>query len=155
MSESVELVAEIVAARERLIEFVRRCTPDTWTSCPLVDDQRTVGVIVDHVADAYEYLRSWVSELAHGRPIEVSPDILDELNARHAAVVGSPTPDTAIAHLRRSGDALVALIEPMDAKQLSSGDGRVTVARFSGIAARHADSHRVELENALWPVTQG
>lgn len=152
MSDTVELAAEIVAARQRLIEFVRRCTPDTWTSCPLADaDPRAVGVIVDHVADAYEYLRSWVSDLAQGRSVEVSPEIVDELNARHAEGVDASRPDATIAHLVRSGDALAALIESMDTEQLSTGDGRVTIARFAEIASRHADSHRVELEIALWP----
>ena len=152
MTDAVELAAEITAARARLIEFVTRCTPDTWASCPLAeDDPRTVGVIVDHVADAYEYLRSWVSDLAHGDTIEVSPEIVDELNSRHAGIVVAPAPDATVDHLVRSGDALVALIESMDAEQLLRGDGRVTVARLAEIAARHADSHRVELEAALWP----
>jgi hypothetical protein len=43
----------------------------------------------------------------------------------------------------------VALIEPLRAPQLSSGDGRVTVTRFAEIAALHADNHRVDLETAL------
>jgi hypothetical protein len=43
----------------------------------------------------------------------------------------------------------VALIEPLDEEQLTSGEGGVTVTRFAQIAALHADSHRVELETAL------
>ena len=60
-SEAIELAREVAAARQRLIEFVGRCPDAQWTARPLADDDpRTVGVIVDHVADAYEYLGSFV-----------------------------------------------------------------------------------------------
>jgi hypothetical protein len=74
---------------------------------------------------------------------------VDGLNARHASAVLSPTRPSAIAHLIRSGDAFVALIEPLSARQLAHGDGPVTIARFAEIAARHADDHRLELQVAL------
>jgi hypothetical protein len=61
-----ELAREVVAARARLVEFVGRCTDDQWTTRPLADDPRAVAVIVDHVADAYEYLGSFVGKLSRG-----------------------------------------------------------------------------------------
>ena len=148
MTTATELAAEIAAARARLIEFVGRCPPGQWTSSPLAgDDPRTVAVIVDHVADAYEYLGSWVERLARGEPAPVTPDLVDKLNARHAAAVGMPTSEAAVEHLVRSGDAFVALIGSLGAEQLSADEGRIT--RFAQIAARHADSHRADLEAAL------
>ncbi len=148
MTDAPELAREVSAARTRLIEFVGRCTDDHWTSRPLADDDpRTVGVIVDHVADAYEYLATFVTKLTRGEPVEVSPQIVDDLNARHAAAVPSVSREAAVEHLMRSGDAFVALIEPLGAEQLSVGEGRV--ARLAGIAALHADGHRVELEESL------
>jgi hypothetical protein len=151
MTEASDLTSEVVAARERLIEFVRRCPPERWMSSPLAgDDPRTVAVIIDHVADAYEYLASFVATLTRHEPVEVSPEIVDDLNARHAAAaVPVPTKQSAVEHLVRSGDAFVALIEPLDAHQLATGEGQVTVARFATIAARHTDTHRIELEQAL------
>ncbi|HVA04498.1 MAG TPA: hypothetical protein VMU64_12225 [Acidimicrobiales bacterium] len=56
---------------------------------------------------------------------------------------------SALAHLEGSGDAFVALIEPLSPHQLTSGDGRVTITRFAEIAVLHADDHHVELETAL------
>ena len=150
MTDGVELATEVVEARARLIGFVARCRDEQWTACPLaVGDPRAVGVIVDHVADAYEYLRSFVTKLARNEHVDVSPEIVDELNARHASALSSPSPEQVVAHLMRSGDAFVALVEPLDAHQLSQGDGGVTIARFAEIAARHADDHRTELEVAL------
>ncbi len=148
MTEAHDLAREVIAARDRLIEFVGRCRDDQWTSCPLADtDPRPVGVIVDHVADAYEYLGGFVTTLTRGEPVAVSPDAVDALDARHAAAVRAPTRAGAVDHLVRSGDAFVALIEPLDPAQLALGEGRV--ARFAQIAARHADDHRAELEEAL------
>jgi hypothetical protein len=150
VTDGVELATEVVAARARLIEFVGRCRVEQWTARPLaVGDPRAVGVIVDHVADAYEYLGSFVTRLARDERVDVSPEIVDELNAHHASALSSPSPEQVVAHLMRSGDAFVALVEPLDAHQLSKGDGGVTIARFAEIAARHADSHRTELEVAL------
>ena len=153
MTEATELARAVVAARARLIDIIGRCSEEQWVSCPLgADDPRPVGVIIDHVADAYEYLGSFVSQITRGEAVEVSSDIVDELNARHA-VASAPTRESALAHLERSGDAFVALIEPLGAPQLSSGAGRVTITRFAEIAALHADTHRVELETALGPAT--
>jgi hypothetical protein len=149
VTDATELALEVSAARARLVEFVRRCTDDQWAAQPLADDPRAVAVIVDHVADAYEYLGSFVVRLSRGEPVEVSGAIVDELNARHASAVHAPTREAVIDHLASSGDNFVACIEPMDAQQLAAGDGRVTIARFAQIAALHADDHRVALEEAL------
>jgi hypothetical protein len=106
-----------------------------------------VGVIVDHVADAYEYLATWVAELARGESVEVSSDIVDDLNARHAQRLSAPTRAETVDHLQRSGDAFIDLVESLSLEQLSGGDGRIV--RFAQIAARHADSHVAELDAAL------
>ena len=51
-----EFAAGIDAGRDRLIGFVDGCTDVDWRSAPLDGDPRPVGVVVDHVAHAYEYL---------------------------------------------------------------------------------------------------
>jgi len=147
-SDAAELAAAVSAARDRMIEFAGRCPVEKWTSRPLADgDPRPVGVIVDHVADAYEYLGSWVTELARGETVDVTPAAVDELNARHASAVTAPTREAVIEHLRGSGDEFVALVVALRPEQMSGSDGHIV--RFADIAARHADAHRAELEEAL------
>jgi hypothetical protein len=142
-----ELGADIDAARERLAGFVGSCTDADWRSAPLHGDPRPVGVVVDHVAHAYEYLAGWIRQLVAGQPVEVDSEVVDELNAEHARAAGSVTRADAAGHLRRSGTDIAALVAGLSAADLDAGDGRVR--RLAQIAIRHADDHRSEIETAL------
>jgi hypothetical protein len=142
-----ELAAAIGAARERLTGFVRGCTDEQWCSAPLDGDPRPVGVIVDHVAHAYEYLAGWIRQLVAGQPVDVGNEVVDALNAQHARAAASVSRADATAHLLRSGDAIGVLIAGLSAPELEAGDG--LVRRFAQIAIRHPDDHRSELETAL------
>ena len=69
----VELAADIDAAQGAAAAgFVGSCTDADWRSAPLDGDPRPVGVVVDHVAHAYEYLAGWMRQLVAGQPVEVS-----------------------------------------------------------------------------------
>ena len=142
-----ELAADIDAARERLAGFVGSCSDADWHSAPLDGDPRPVGVVVDHVAHAYEYLAGWMRQLVAGQPADVSSEIVDALNAEHARVAASLTRAEAAGHLRDSGAASAALVAGLSADDLAAGDGRVR--RLAQIAIRHADDHRAEIEAAL------
>ena len=142
-----EFAADIDAARERLVGFVRGCTDAEWHSAPLDGDPRPVGVVVDHVAHAYEYLAGWIRQVVAGQPVEVDSEVVDALNAEHAQAAGSVSKADATGHLRRSGTAISGLVAGLSADGLKAGDGRVQ--RFAQIAVRHADSHRSEMETAL------
>ena len=142
-----QYAADIDAARDRLVAFVESCTAEQWNAAPLQGDPRPAGVVADHVADAYEYLAGWIGDLLAGGSPEVTADVVDGLNAEHAAGAGSLTPAQVASHLKTSGDALINLIKNLKPAQLELGGGRV--ARFAVIAARHADSHRDEIEAAL------
>jgi DinB superfamily len=134
-------------ARQRLTSFVQQCPEDDWTASPVEGDPRPVGVIADHVADAYEYLAGWVRDLIAGRPVDVNAAVVDDLNAEHARGAATVSPAEVMSHLRSSGDALIALIAGLEPGQLDLDEGRVR--RLAVIAARHADNHRAEIEAAL------
>jgi len=142
-----ELAADIDAARKRLIGFVDGCTDAQWRSAPLDGDPRPVGVVVDHVAHAYEYLAGWIRQLVAGQPVEVDGEVVDALNAQHAHVAASVSRAEATSHLRRSGADISALVAGLSAAELKAGGGRVE--RLAQIAFRHADDHRSEIETAL------
>ena len=148
MADPKDLSNEISEARARLIAFVLACSDEQWGSEPLgVADPRPVSVIVDHVADAYEYLGSWMKAMVAGEAVEVNSDMVDELNAIHASEATSLERVEVIEHLRRSGDEMIGFVSQLSVDQLAMGDGRVEL--FAQIAKRHADTHRSELEAAL------
>jgi hypothetical protein len=142
-----QYAAEIDAARDRLIAFAAGCTPEQWRSAPLDGDPRPMGVIVDHVAHAYEYLGGWMRQILDGEDVAVTSDMVDALNAEHAIAAAAVTRDAAIEHLRRSGTAFSGMVAGCSAAGLRAGGG--SVARFAQIAIRHPDDHRAELEAAL------
>jgi hypothetical protein len=142
-----QYAADIDGARDRLIAFVESCTAEQWRAAPLAGDPRPVGVVTDHVAHAYEYLAGWMGEILAGEAVTVNSDIVDALNAEHAAAAITVTPAEAVAHLRRSGAAISALVAGCTSGDLQAGDGRVE--RMAQIAIRHADDHRTEMAAAL------
>jgi uncharacterized damage-inducible protein DinB len=147
---AAQYAAAIAEARQRLIGFAEGCSEEDWSISPLDGDPRSVGVVVDHVAHAYEYIGDWLRQILAGQVIAVSSDIVDGFNADHAKQaeqLGQPTRAQAIDHLNRSGDAIISLIAGLNTAQLDADEGRVR--RFAQISIRHADDHRAEIEAAL------
>jgi len=104
-----QYAADIDAARDRLIAFVDSCTAERWNAAPLQGDPRPVGVVADHVAHAYEYLAGWMRQILQGEAVTVNSDVVDALNAEHAAAAVTVTKSEAAEHLRRSGAAISCL----------------------------------------------
>jgi hypothetical protein len=146
MESPAEYAAAVATARDRLVGFVGQCSDASWKSISAAEgDPRPVGVIVDHVADAYEYLARWIQAILDGESVDVTEQVVDELNARHGLAASHVTRSQAAAHLKTSGDMIVALIRSLPPAALDLD--RERVRRFARIAALHADSHRREVES--------
>jgi uncharacterized damage-inducible protein DinB len=139
--------ADIAEARQRLLEFVRGCDEGDWHACVAEGDPRPVGVIVDHVAHAYEYLTRWIRDILAGATVTVNAETVDELNEEHAAQAAGVSRAAAADHLMASGDTLIELVRGLTPADLDLGDGRVR--RLTEVAIRHPDSHRSEIQSAL------
>lgn len=145
--EPAAYAADIEAARDRLIAFALGCSEEDWRAAPLDGDPRPVAVVVDHVADSYEYMAGWIRRLVAGEPVEVTGDMVDDLNAEHASGAAAMSQADVAEHLRRSGAAIIALIAGLSAVGLAAADGRIRL--FAQVAIRHADNHRADIETAL------
>jgi hypothetical protein len=77
----------------------------------------------------------------------VTYELVDDLNAEHAAAAAAISREDAIEHLRSGGAAISALIAGLSADDLTAGDGRILL--FAQIAVRHPDNHRADIEKAL------
>ncbi len=144
-----EHAAQIGAARDRLVEFVLACPDDVWRARPLADrgDRRPTGVIADHVAHAYEYMGGFIGQLLSGVDPQLDVAMIDRLNAEHAALAAGTTQQAVAEHLTASGDELIALVSGLTAADLEAAGGKVR--RLAEICARHPDTHRTELEEAI------
>lgn len=143
-----EAAQAIAAARDRIAHFAQSCTPEQWAATPLTGgDPRPVGIVVDHVGHAYEYIGDFIAAIVRGETPHIDNDVIDTLNAEHSAAAGGVDAASAVGRLQRSGDALVALVGSLSKEQLALMQGRVR--RLAQIAARHADDHRAQLEEAL------
>jgi len=145
--DAAAYAADIEAARDRLIAFASACSEAQWRAAPLDGDPRPVAVVVDHVADSYEYLAGFIRQILAGQAAEVTGELVDDLNAEHAAAAAAVSQADAAEHLRRSGAAISALIASLSAGQLAAADGRIR--RFAQVAIRHTDNHRTDIETAL------
>jgi hypothetical protein len=144
-----EHAAAIAGARDRLLGFATSCSDDDWLARPLAGqgDDRTVGVIVDHVADACDYIGAWLTAIVDGQEPQVGPELIDSYNAAHARDAVAVTQADAAAHLQRSGDVIIALVSGLSPGDLERSAGRV--GRLAQILARHPDDHRAQIEAAL------
>ena len=145
--ELAQYARDIAAARDRLVAFVHTCGDDDWTRAVIAGDPRPVGIVVDHVADAYEYGAGWIRQILAGNSPPLSAELVDELNAGHAAVAIGLSRAQVVEHLTVSGDLMIALVGGMRPEALYLDDGRVR--RLVEIAVRHADNHRDEIEAGL------
>ena len=66
--DAAAYAADIEAARDRLIAFASGCSEAEWRAAPLDGDPRPVAVVVDHVADSYEYMAGWIRQSSPARP---------------------------------------------------------------------------------------
>ncbi|MHB8572660.1 MAG: DinB family protein [Candidatus Dormibacteria bacterium] len=140
---AADAASQILAARDRLVEFAESCDGAAWSSVPADGGGRSVATIVDHVGHAYEYLAGWILELSRGAVPEVTRELVDSLNEEHARLRAGVTRDQAVRRLRESGDALGSLVAGLSPEQYDIADGRVR--RFAEIATRHAESHLAEV----------
>jgi DinB superfamily len=84
-----------------------------------VADGRTVGVVVHHVASMYPIEMQLAGLLAEGKPIAgVTPAVVADINAKHAAQFDGVTKKDALALLRANSEAAAAGIRALTDEQL-------------------------------------
>jgi len=143
------LARAITEARDRLVLFAIQCPADAWEVAVLegTGDPRPLGVVVDHVGHAYEYLARFIGAIVAGQSPAIDAAVIDAINAEHAAASAGITRKASVERLTRSGDVLAGLVGGLSDGHLDLIEGRVR--RLAAIGVRHADDHRVELEEAL------
>jgi hypothetical protein len=119
VSKRAEALAERIArGHDELIAFVEAHSEADWgTYCP--NEDRTVGVLVHHVASVLPAELDLIKAVASGRPITgVTVEIVDQMNAEHAREHANCGREETLDLLRRSSALVVSAVRELDDAEL-------------------------------------
>ncbi len=119
MSKRAEALAERIAQGHReLIAFVNTLSEADWrTHCP--NEDRTVGVLIHHVASVLPAELDLVKVLASGQPITgVTLEMVDQMNAQHAQEHMHCSRQETLDLLRRNSGLVVGAIRELSDAEL-------------------------------------
>ena len=129
------------------------CSEADWTaSC--VNEQRSVGVVFDHIAEGNPEWVRWVEEFLNGRPVELTLETLTQRNAEHARAAAARPRGETVAHLKagsaRTSEFLRSLTdEQLELTQEFAWAGVKSVSWLAGGAVRHPKGHLKSIKEAI------
>ena len=119
MSKRSEALAQrLEEGAAALAAFANTLSEAEWQA-RLPHDGRKIGVVVHHVASMYPIEMDLTQALAAGKPIEgVTPEVVAEINAKHAEEFDGVTPEQALELLRTNSAAAATAIRALSDAQL-------------------------------------
>jgi hypothetical protein len=147
------LVNDYDATMAETIALAESCSDDDWrATCP--NEQRTVGVLFDHIASGNPEVVRWIGEFLSGRAIEISPEILNARNAEHAHQVGDRPRAETLDDLNRGAARTSEFLSSLTDDQLNVRNqfgwaGTQDVAWVASAALRHPRGHLTSIREAL------
>ncbi|HYM95815.1 MAG TPA: DinB family protein [Candidatus Sulfotelmatobacter sp.] len=153
MGEAAELASEYDAMMERVIALAESCSDEDWgVMCPA--EQRTVGVLFDHIAHGNPQVVEWVGEFLGGRPVAITRESLDASNAAHAREAAARPRERTIEHLKSGSLKTSEMIRHLSDEELHRTQefgwaGEREVAWVTGAAFRHPRGHLESIKAAL------
>jgi DinB family protein len=159
MSRRSELLAErIEEGAAALAAFVTGLSEEEWRSPVSATDRRPIGVVVHHVASVYPVEVELARTIASGNAvIDVTPAVIDELNAAHARDYDSVNREETLELLRRNSHSAADEVrafsdEDLDqAAPLGLSFGAPVTAQFviEDHALRHSWHHLARIRKAV------
>ena len=153
MGDASRLADDYDQALAEVIALAKSCTEEDWrTPCP--GDGRTVGVVFDHISRGNPQVVAWFEEFLADRPVQITPEILNQRNAHHAAEAEQKPRHATVEDLEestpRTSQAIRALTdEQMKRTQEFGWAGRQDVAWVASAAVRHPRGHLKTIREAL------
>src|SRR5258708_14126148 len=93
-----DLADEYDAVMADVIAVAGGCSQAYWTtSC--INEQRSVGVVFDHIAEGNPDVVRWFQEFLHGRPVEMTLETVTHRNAEHARRAPGRPQSQTVAYL--------------------------------------------------------
>jgi hypothetical protein len=152
------LATRLEQGARALAAFASTLTDAEWRTPFSRTDQRTMGVIIHHVASIYPLEMQLAQVLATGEPIrDVTWDAVAQVNAGHASENEGATKEAAIELLARNSAEAAAAIRAFTDAELAQaapvslyGDAPLTCQFFlEDHAVRHSYHHLARIRKAL------
>jgi|AutmiccommuBRH23_1029490.scaffolds.fasta_scaffold01928_7 hypothetical protein len=119
MSIRADLLADrIENGANQLIAFAEKLSQAEWqTICP--SEERSIGVLIHHVASSYPVEMNLIQVLASGKAIEgVTWDMVDQMNSEHANTQANCSQTETLTLLKENSSLAANAVRSLSDKQL-------------------------------------
>jgi hypothetical protein len=154
MGEAADLADQYDAMMAEVVAVAEACSGEEWRAL-CTNDERTVGVVFDHIAEGNSEVVLWIKSFLADKPVEITPEVLHARNAQHAHSVEHRRPMQAtIDDLKQSAVRTSTMLRGLTEKDLRTAQdfgwaGRQEVAWVAGAAVRHPRGHLKNIREAL------
>lgn len=150
---AAQLADEFDAVLADVINVAESCDGEQW-SRRVIDQERSVGVLFDHIAAGNDQSVEWASALLRGRAVEVDPGLIDSENAAHAREARGRARSMTMERLRESTARASQFLHGLTDEQLNVTQtfgwlGTQDVAFVVRQACRHPQRHLQGIREAL------
>jgi DinB superfamily len=159
MSRRAEaLAARIEQGAAELASFAEGIAEAEWHEPISARDARPVGVVVHHVASVYPIEIDLAKGIGSGKALtDVTWDVVNQMNAKHAGDQASVTKAAALELLRKNSREAAAAVRGMTDEQLDTAApfglsyGAPVTAQFviEDHALRHSWHHLAKIRSSL------
>ena len=155
---SEQLANRIVEGAAGLAAFAETLSEPEWQTPVSTTDRRTVGVIVHHVASMYPLEVEAAQAIAAGKDVtNVTPEVINQINAKHAQEQAQVTKSETLALLRHNSRAAAEAVRTLSDEDLDRAGpfglsfGAPVTAQFviEDHALRHSWHHLARIRKAL------
>lgn len=116
---SEQLANRIQMGAAGLAQFAQELSDDEWQLPVSATDHRALGVVVHHVASMYPIEIEAVRAIAAGKAaLEVTPELINQINARHAAEHKRPDKRKTLELLARNSREAAAAVRALTDDEL-------------------------------------
>jgi hypothetical protein len=155
---SEQLANRIEEGAAGLAAFAQELSNAEWQLPVSATDRRTLGVVIHHVASMYPIEIEVVRAIAGGNAaLEVTPEMINEINAKHATEHARPGKTETLDLLRRNSRAAAKAVHALTDDELDQAApfglsfGAPVTAQFviEDHPLRHSWHHLARLRAAL------
>lgn len=148
-----DLAEEYDAVMAEVIAVAGGCSQADWTT-GCMNEQRSVGVVFDHIAELNPEVVRWVQEFLNGRPVELTLETVTQRNAEHSRRAAMRPRAETIADLKAGSTRTSEFIRSLTDEQLRltqefAWAGTKDVNWVAGAAVRHPKGHLKSIKEAL------